>query len=74
LRQAGVSTRYGSTLGPPHLPSLERNVEEPVLVGDTIHVEIEVIETRPASKKGRGLVRTKNQIVNMFISRKPNFL
>lgn len=43
---------------------MELNVEGPVLVGDTIHVEIEVIETRPASKKGRGLVRTKNQIVN----------
>ncbi len=44
--------------------NMELNVEGPVLVGDTIHVEIEVIETRPASKKGRGLVRTKNQIVN----------
>ncbi len=43
---------------------MELNVEGPVLVGDTIHVELEVLETRPSSKKGRGLVRTKNQVVN----------
>ncbi len=43
---------------------MELNVEGPVLEGDTIHVEIEVIEVRAASKAGRGLVRTKNRIVN----------
>ncbi|SIS96932.1 MaoC family dehydratase [Paracoccus saliphilus] len=43
---------------------MEMNVEGPVLQGDTIHVEIEVTETRPAKKAGRGLVRTRNRIVN----------
>lgn len=43
---------------------MEMNVERPTMEGDTIHVEIEVIESRPASKGGRGLVRTRNRIVN----------
>lgn len=43
---------------------MELNVEGPVLEGDTIHVEIEVTEVRPASKGGRGLVRTRNRVVN----------
>lgn len=43
---------------------MEMNVEAPVLQGDTIHVEIEVTELRPAKKAGRGLVRTRNRIVN----------
>lgn len=43
---------------------MELNVAGPVLQGDTIHVEIEVIEVRPASKGGRGLVRTRNRVVN----------
>ncbi len=43
---------------------MELNVEGPVLEGDTVHVEIEVIEIRPTSRKGRGLVRTRNRIVN----------
>ncbi len=44
--------------------NMELNVEGPVLAGDTIHVECEVLESRPASKGGRGLVRTLNKIVN----------
>jgi acyl dehydratase len=32
-------------------------VKGPTFVGDTIHVEGEVIEARPTSKPGRGLVR-----------------
>ncbi|MEI4484894.1 MaoC family dehydratase N-terminal domain-containing protein [Frigidibacter sp. MR17.14] len=43
---------------------MEMNVVAPVLQGDTIHVEIEVTEIRPAKKAGRGLVRTRNDIVN----------
>lgn len=42
----------------------ELNVKGPTLVGDTIHVECEVIEARPTSKPGRGLVRTSNRVVN----------
>ena len=43
---------------------MELDVKGPVLEGDTIHVEAVVTECRPASKGGRGLVRTKNSVVN----------
>lgn len=43
--------------------NMEFNVKGPTFVGDTIHVECEVIELRPTSK-GRGLVRTFNEIKN----------
>jgi acyl dehydratase len=43
---------------------MELNVERPVFAGDTIHVECEVIEARLSqSRPGRGLVRTRNQVV-----------
>ncbi|MEX0285265.1 MAG: MaoC family dehydratase [Paracoccaceae bacterium] len=44
--------------------NMEMNVLAPIMVGDTIHVEIEVVEARKTSKSDRGLVRTKNRIVN----------
>lgn len=44
--------------------NMDLNVEKPVIQGDTIHVEIEITEVRPTSKGGRGLVRTRNRIVN----------
>lgn len=40
------------------------DIKGPVEVGDTIHVELEVTESRAASKGSRGLVRTRNRIVN----------
>ena len=40
------------------------DVKGPTLVGDTIHVECEVIEHRPASKGERGLVRFSNKVKN----------
>jgi acyl dehydratase len=44
---------------------MELDVKGPVLAGDTIHVECEVVEARLSkSRPGRGLVRTRNQIVN----------
>ena len=44
---------------------MEFNVEKPVFVGDTIHVEAEVIEARRSnSRPDRGLVRCRNKIVN----------
>lgn len=44
---------------------MELNVEAPVVAGDTIHVECEVIEARLSrSRPGRGLVRTRNNVVN----------
>ena len=41
----------------------EIDVKAPVLSGDTIHVEMEVTQSR-ATSKGRGLVRTRNTVVN----------
>lgn len=44
---------------------MDLNVKGPSFVGDTIHVEAEVIESRASSKDpSRGLVRTRNRIVN----------
>ena len=40
------------------------DVKGPTLVGDTIHVEVEVTESRLTSKGDRGLVRFRNQVVN----------
>jgi len=40
------------------------DVKGPTRVGDTIHVEAEVIEHRLASKGDRGLVRFANKVVN----------
>jgi acyl dehydratase len=40
------------------------DVKAPTVVGDTIHVECEVIEHRAASKGERGLVRFANKVVN----------
>jgi acyl dehydratase len=40
------------------------DMKAPTLVGDTIHVQCEVIERRRSSKPGRGLVRTRNAVVN----------
>jgi len=39
------------------------DVKAAVIAGDTVSVEIEVTESR-ASSKGRGLVRTRNTVVN----------
>jgi len=40
------------------------DVKAPTVVGDTIHVECEVIEQRLTSKGDRGLVRFANKVVN----------
>lgn len=40
------------------------DMKAPSFVGDTIHVQCEVIEQRPTSKPGRGLVRTRNAVIN----------
>jgi len=45
--------------------NMELNIENPAFAGDTIHVECEVIESRLSkSRPGRGLVRTRNRVVN----------
>jgi len=44
--------------------NMELNVKGPTFVGDTIHVECEVVESRrSASRPNRGLVRTSNRVV-----------
>ena len=44
--------------------NMEFNIEGPTFAGDTIHVECEVLESRPsASRPGLGLVRTRNKVV-----------
>lgn len=40
------------------------DVKGPTVVGDTIHVECEVVEHRLASKGDRGLVRFANKVIN----------
>ena len=43
---------------------MELTVENPVLAGDTIHAECEIIEARRSqSRPGRGLVRTRVRVV-----------
>ncbi|MBV8777757.1 MAG: MaoC family dehydratase N-terminal domain-containing protein [Alphaproteobacteria bacterium] len=44
---------------------MELDVNAPAVAGDTIHAECEVIEARLSkSRPGRGLVRTRNRVVN----------
>ena len=44
--------------------NMQLDIKAPVFVGDTIHVECEVIESRRSqSRPNRGLVRTRNRIV-----------
>ena len=40
------------------------DVRHPCYVGDTIEVVVEVTESRPTSKPGRGLVKTHNRVLN----------
>ncbi len=42
----------------------ELKVLAPTNVGDTIHVEVEVLHVRATSKGNRGIVTTRNNVVN----------
>ncbi len=42
----------------------ELDHKAPVIVGDTIHVEVEITDCRPTSRGNRGLVRSLNRVVN----------
>lgn len=44
--------------------NMDFNVQGPTFSGDTIRVECEVLEARPSSKPGRGIVKTRNTVVN----------
>ncbi len=43
---------------------MEMDVRRPVVVGDTIEVVVEVTESRPSSKPGRGVVAARNTVFN----------
>jgi acyl dehydratase len=46
------------------LLNVEINFENPIHIGDTIHAEVEVVESRPSkSRNDSGLVRFRNRIV-----------
>ena len=55
-----------STMQHTGLAMLETNlkVQGPTVVGDTIHCVVEVTAIRPTSKGNRGIVTTRNDIVN----------
>ena len=40
------------------------DVHGPTVAGDTIHVRCEVTAARPTSRPGRGIVTTRNEIIN----------
>jgi len=40
------------------------DIRHPVYVGDTIHVDVEVTESRASSRPGRGVVTTRNLVRN----------
>ncbi|MBX6366802.1 MAG: MaoC family dehydratase N-terminal domain-containing protein [Rhodospirillales bacterium] len=43
---------------------MELDIAGPTFAGDTIHVDVEVVEARPTSKPGRGIVKTVNKVIN----------
>jgi 3-hydroxybutyryl-CoA dehydratase len=46
------------------LLEMSKKVLAPVVAGDTLHLEVEVLEARPTSKGGRGIVKARHDIVN----------
>ncbi len=46
------------------LLELQKQVLKPTFAGDTIHTIVEVLACRPTSKGDRGIVTTKNDIIN----------
>lgn len=55
------------------LMHVDIDVKAPTYVGDTLHVVVEVIESRPSSKPGRGVVTTRCSIVNQLGDEVANF-
>ena len=43
---------------------LQKKILAPVVVGDTVYAEIEVLSVRKTSKGNRGIVKTRNDILN----------
>jgi acyl dehydratase len=46
------------------LLELHKTILAPVVAGDTVHLEVEVLVARPTSKPGRGIVTTRHDIIN----------
>lgn len=46
------------------LIELEQKLLKPVFVGDTIHVEVEVLSVKATSKGNRGIVSAMNRVMN----------
>ncbi|MEK9752369.1 MAG: MaoC/PaaZ C-terminal domain-containing protein [Rhodospirillaceae bacterium] len=46
------------------LLEMSKKVLAPVVAGDTLHLEVEVLDARPTSKGGRGIVKARHDIVN----------
>lgn len=46
------------------LLEIEKKVLKPVFAGDTVHAEVEVVAVRPTSKGNRGIVTTRNDVLN----------
>lgn len=42
----------------------DMKVARPVYVGDTIHVTVRIAESRPSRRPGRGIVTSRNAVVN----------
>ena len=48
------------------LLELHKKILAPVIVGDTLHLELEVLEVRPTSKGGRGIVKARHDVINQL--------
>ncbi len=46
------------------LLEVDKKVLKPVFAGDTVHAEVEVTHIRPTSKGNRGIVTTRNDVLN----------
>ena len=46
------------------LLEVKKKVLKPVFAGDTVHAEVEVAHIRPTSKGDRGIVTTRNDVLN----------
>ena len=46
------------------LLEVEKKVLKPVFAGDTVHAEVEVTDIHPTSKGNRGVVTTRNDVIN----------
>ena len=48
------------------LLELHKKILAPVVVGDTLHLEVEALNARPTSKGERGIVKARHDIINQL--------